>query len=1025
MRFWSPRWSTCARPDGQRNRSARSDRLRSYASLALGALVLAQCAENNPTEPAPATKAAASAIPGTAAVNAHVPGRVLALFQPGADRVPIAAAHGATPQREVVLGVWLLQVPEGREQAIAAALGRDPNVVFAEPDWIRTISEVPCKTGTCAVPNDPYFPNKWDLHNDGDVPYPLGGQISTGKVDADIDWLEAYNQLGAGFSGAAKIGILDTGIRSTHLDLCGKVVAQHDFANGDAYASDDHGHGTHVAGIAAACANNGRGVAGVAYGSNIQLLAVKVCTADGNCTSSAISEGIKWAADRGANVLNLSLAGSTASSTEQVALQYAQDRDVLPFCAAGNNGTATVLYPAAFPECVAVTSTNWGDGRASYSSYGAEAEISAPGGDTEDFFFGSSYVYSTTAASDDSYGPNLGTSMATPQAAGLGALLYALGVGSAADVRERIRATVDDLGSEGWDPEFGFGRINVFNAINGLDGGTVNFPPIASFTHSCEELACSFTDASTDPDGTVVAWSWDFGDGTGSTARNPSHTYARGGTYTVVLTVTDDGEATSSTSRSVEAYGGPFVDPSSLPGLAMWLRADAISGLSDGVPISTWEDQSGRGHHASQASASKQPTYRTDIVNGRPALHFDATDDGMSTTLNPSGMAQTVFFVWSFAATSRSWTYLMNAGGSRWILGVTSGKYFGYTGSYMWGDPYTAGRWVVQTVRQSDALAEMWIDGTGRATTTSVQDPGTVHFAASGSYTNPLDGYIAEVIWYDRTLTNQERTEVESWLAGKYFGSGGPTNSPPTASFTSSCTDLVCSFTDTSTDPDGTVTAWSWDFGDGGGSNAQHPSHTYSVGGTYSVALTVTDDDGATSTTSQSVTVSAPNSAPTAAFTHACTDLACAFTDQSTDADGAVVAWSWSFGDGAASTAQNPSYTYTSEGTYTVTLTVTDDDGAENSASQNVSVTAPSPPSAGITLSATGYKVRGVQHTDLTWSGATSASIDVYRNGSRIATTANDGSYTDSIGQRGGGSYAYRVCEAGTQTCSEEVTVKF
>jgi serine protease len=306
-----------------------------------------------------------------------------------------------------------------------------------------------------------------------------------------------------------------------------------------------------------------------------------------------------------------------------------------------------------------------------------------------------------------------------------------------------------------------------------------------------------------------------------------------------------------------------------------------------------------------------------------------------------------------------------------------------------------------------------------------VQDPGTVHFAASGSYTNPLDGYIAEVIWYDRTLTNQERTEVESWLAGKYFGSGGPTNSPPTASFTSSCTDLVCSFTDTSTDPDGTVTAWSWDFGDGGGSNAQHPSHTYSVGGTYSVALTVTDDDGATSTTSQSVTVSAPNSAPTAAFTHACTDLACAFTDQSTDADGAVVAWSWSFGDGAASTAQNPSYTYTSEGTYTVTLTVTDDDGAENSASQNVSVTAPSPPSAGITLSATGYKVRGVQHTDLTWSGATSASIDVYRNGSRIATTANDGSYTDSIGQRGGGSYAYRVCEAGTQTCSEEVTVKF
>lgn len=166
------------------------------------------------------------------------------------------------------------------------------------------------------------------------------------------------------------------------------------------------------------------------------------------------------------------------------------------------------------------------------------------------------------------------------------------------------------------------------------------------------------------------------------------------------------------------------------------------------------------------------------------------------------------------------------------------------------------------------------------------------------------------------------------------------------------------------------------------------------------------------------------NVAPTANFTYECTDLACSFTDTSTDSDGFIAGWSWAFGDDDTSTLQNPSHTYAADGTYTVTLTVTDDDGATGTSSQSVTVSA-STGGGGFTLDATGYKVRGRWHADLTWSGASSTNVDVYRSGALVATTPNDGAYTDSTNIVGGGSLTYKVCEAGTNTCSNEVTVTF
>jgi subtilisin family serine protease len=166
----------------------------------------------------------------------------------------------------------------------------------------------------------------------------------------------------------------------------------------------------------------------------------------------------------------------------------------------------------------------------------------------------------------------------------------------------------------------------------------------------------------------------------------------------------------------------------------------------------------------------------------------------------------------------------------------------------------------------------------------------------------------------------------------------------------------------------------------------------------------------------------APNQPPTAAFTYSCSGLTCQFTDGSTDSDGTISSRSWNFGDGTTSTATNPSKAYAAAGTYTVTLTVTDNGGATNSTSQSVTV---SSASGGITLSATAYKVQGVKRADLSWSGASGSNVDVYRDNVKVATPANTGSYTDNIGQRGGGSHTYRVCNTGTSTCSGNVTVSY
>jgi subtilisin family serine protease len=463
----------------QMMRAFLPDSLRSALALAAAGsmLLAAACTDFSPTDPVQPTGASFSEAPPE--IPEFVPGQVLVRFRPGAARNQIAEQNRARPKEETRLErLWILEVEEGEELEVVNNIRMNPNVEFAEPNYVYTV--VPCGIGDCTLPNDPNFGAKWDLHNPGFVTDAAGNLVATtGQAGADVAWLEAFeylNNTGATHTNTV-VGIIDTGIRAAHQDMAGRVIGGRNFCpsflcligtiNPINWA-DDNGHGTHVAGIVGASGNNGVGVSGVAWMDEIKFLAVKVCGGPlGVCNAAGIVNGIIWAVDNGAHVLNLSLGGGAPSTAQQNALQYALANNVLPICASGNDN-GPVSFPGAFPECMAVGSTGWGDVRASYSNFGPQIEVTAPGGDVS----GQqphSFILSSWHTSNTAYAYAAGTSMAAPQVAGLAALLRSLGYTSASQIRAQIRATADDLGAPGFDNQYGDGRINVYRAITGMD----------------------------------------------------------------------------------------------------------------------------------------------------------------------------------------------------------------------------------------------------------------------------------------------------------------------------------------------------------------------------------------------------------------------------------------------------------------------------------------------------------------------------------------------------------------------------
>jgi hypothetical protein len=258
------------------------------------------------------------------------------------------------------------------------------------------------------------------------------------------------------------VAVVDTGVLGSHEDLAGAVVPGTDLAS-DAHTVDPHGtgmvdpsgHGTHVAGVIGARTNNGVGISGAAPA--VKIMPVRVLDGHGSGVASDVAEGIIWAADHGARVINLSLGGGPSPGM-QTAMQYAHDKRAVVLAAAGNayqQGNAPT-YPAAYPEAIAVAAVNQSLGHASFSNTGSYVDVAAPG----------EMILSTYGTGRHEYAWMSGTSMATPYASAAAALIVGADSSlSAGDVRHFLESTTRDLGSPGRDNTFGYGLVNPRAAV--------------------------------------------------------------------------------------------------------------------------------------------------------------------------------------------------------------------------------------------------------------------------------------------------------------------------------------------------------------------------------------------------------------------------------------------------------------------------------------------------------------------------------------------------------------------------------
>jgi serine protease len=384
-----------------------------------------------------------------------VPDQLMVKFRPGvasAAEIGVHRAAGATVLRTIErLGVQVVRLAPGVSAEAAMAAYRASGLIeYVEQDkYVYALR----------VPNDPLYSSQWHYPQ---INLPSAWDITTG--------------------GAVIVAVLDTGTRFAHPDLSGVHVTGYDFvanpANGDGDGRDpdptdpgcpgdptDPSHGTHVEGTIAARTNNGAGVAGVNWGgvSPTRIMTLRVLGGCGSGTYSDVADAIRYAADHGAKVINMSLGGSSGSSTVDLAIDYARSRGVTLVAAAGNDYCGPVNYPARNPSVIAVAATTITNARASYSNCGPELDVAAPGGSS------GAGVWSTTWSPNagNTYLPLMGTSMATPHVAGLVALMISRGITGPSNIQTILQNTATDLGTPGFDTQFGWGLVNAFAAVGG------------------------------------------------------------------------------------------------------------------------------------------------------------------------------------------------------------------------------------------------------------------------------------------------------------------------------------------------------------------------------------------------------------------------------------------------------------------------------------------------------------------------------------------------------------------------------
>jgi thermitase len=374
---------------------------------------------------------------GSAAAQApggFAPGRVLAMPKAGLSAQEVdrqLRQAGGNGRRVGGSSLYIVDVPRGAERAIAQQLARHPYFKFAELD-------VAVAPGLAA--NDPYTGSQWHLS----------------RINASSAWDATQ---GSGVT----IAILDSGVDAAHPDLAARLVPGWNFYDNNSNTADVFGHGTKVAGAAAAITDNGVGVASVA--GQARILPIRITDTAGYAYWSTVAQGITYAADRGARVANVSFAAS-GSSAVQSAAQYMKGKGGLVFVSAGNQGTGLTTAPTS--SLITVSATDSTDVRTSWSNYGDVVTLAAPGAS----------IYSTVAGG--SYSAVSGTSFSAPIAAGVAALVMAAKPAlTATEVEQVLTSTAVDLGSAGRDPYYGHGRIDAGAAVRAVTGSSSVAPPPA------------------------------------------------------------------------------------------------------------------------------------------------------------------------------------------------------------------------------------------------------------------------------------------------------------------------------------------------------------------------------------------------------------------------------------------------------------------------------------------------------------------------------------------------------------------
>ena len=383
----------------------------------------------------------------------HAPDRVLLKLKaevPETEAEGLISFQGAVQTQTIPqIGVRVLKVPPSALAKVLDALSHNPKVEFAEPDAIFEPD---------FTPNDPYFSSQWHL----------------AKIAAPAAWDTILG------SASVIVAILDTGVDGTHPDLSAKLVPGWNTYDNNSNTGDVYGHGTEVAGTAAASGNNAVGVASVAL--NCSIMPVRISDTSGMGYASTIASGLTWAADHGARVANISY-DVTGVSTVSSAAQYFDSKGGVVTVSAGNY--STVLTIPDDPNVLTVSAIDSSYALASWSNTGSPIDLAAPGVG----------IYTTTAGGG--YGAVSGTSFSAPIVAGVAALVISANPSlSGSQVQQVLKQSADDLGAVGWDPSYGWGRVNAQRAVNlavSLGQTQDTTPPTVSITSPANGATVSGT----------------------------------------------------------------------------------------------------------------------------------------------------------------------------------------------------------------------------------------------------------------------------------------------------------------------------------------------------------------------------------------------------------------------------------------------------------------------------------------------------------------------------------------------------